>query len=263
MNWHSICLTVVVDIGIYQSASALDSLQNYQDIISSNIAASSVPGFKQTEVSYEAVEAGLYPKVTDSALNNEMPAQFPALRGQLNFSQGEVIQTNNPSDVALRGDGFFVLNTNEGDPIYTRNGKFIVNSDGVLVNNSGHEVQGTNGVIQTIPGEGELIIDNKGAVFQGQTPLGNLEIVNFENPGKNLRKIDGGFVTKGDDANINPVEEGQIQVLQGFVENSNVQPIKEMVNMIQVSRAYEVNSKVIQAMDGLMNKAINTLGATR
>ena len=258
-----IAIISIVDIGIYQSASALESLQNYQDIISSNISASNVPGFKKTEVSYEAVEAGVYPKVTGSALSNEMPASFASLKGQLNFSQGEVIQTNSPSDVALRGNGFFVLNTMEGDAIYTRNGKFIINNEGILVNNAGHPVQSTNGSVQTIPGEGEISIDRNGAVLQGTTPLGELKVVFFENPAENLTKVDGGFVAKDDEARPNPVEEGTIQVLQGFVENSNVKPIKEMVNMIQVSRAYEVNTKVIQAMDSLMNKAINTLGSTR
>lgn len=253
-----------MDIGLYQSASALESLQNYQDIISSNISASHVPGFKQTEVSFEAVEAGLYPRATEGgALNNELTASFATLKGQLNFAQGEVVQTSSPHDVAIRGDGFFVTNTLQGEPIYTRNGKFMVNSEGILVNNSGNEVQGTAGTIRTVPGEGELVIDTKGVIFQGTTPLGNLQIVRFENPSTELRKIDGGFVSKDDEARPNPVQDGQVQVLQGFVENSNVKPIKEMVNMIQVSRAYEVNSKVIHTIDGLMSKAIATLGSTR
>ena len=98
-----------MDIGLYQSASALDGLQQYQNIISSNIAASHVAGYKRTEISFEAIQAGEMSAPNSDKIHGSIPASFASIRGQLNFSQGEIRQTNNPMDFALSGDGFMVV----------------------------------------------------------------------------------------------------------------------------------------------------------
>ncbi len=249
-----------MNIGLYQGAAALSGLEQWQQSISNNIAASSVAGYKKTDISFEGLAAG---EIANSANNNllgSLEGEIPQPTGSVNFQQGQVVQTGNPMDVAIEGDGFFELETDDGRIIYSRNGQFHLNSDNTLSNSLGYAVQGSGGSIQLIPGRGEMGIDKTGKILQGGIPVGQLSVIRFEAP-QNLQRVSGGFTSGENPAGPDQMDEPH--VLQGFIESSNVSAIREMVNLVAVSRAYEAGQKIIQQFDQQMQSAVRILGETR
>ena len=128
-----------MNLSLYENASALRGLEQYQNVIANNIAASHVAGFKKVAVSFEAVEGGEIARSTHDKLKNEMPGSFPVMKNQVDYHEGELRETNNPMDLALRGEGFFALLNENDDSVYTRDGQFYVNADGEMVNSMGHQ----------------------------------------------------------------------------------------------------------------------------
>ena len=247
-----------MNISVYQNASALRSVEQWQDITAHNLSTSSVSGFKKTDASFESVKVGKLPKETLSEFERGFRAQYPLIDGQYTMRQGDLRQTANPYDVAIEGEGFFELDAGNGDMLYTRDGHFRLNADSVLVNSTGKEVQGENGRIQVHPSMGDVIINKTGEVTQERAPntiIARLRVVNFEDPQK-LGRMPGGFRSAGQE----PQPLAEPKVLQNFVENSNVNPIQEMVNMISLSRIHEANQKMITQYDEIFGKAINSLG---
>ena len=155
-----------MNLSLYENASALRGLEQYQNVIANNIAASHVAGFKKVAVSFEAVEGGEIARSTHDRLRNEMPGSFPVMKNQVDYNEGEMKETSNPMDLALRGDGFFALLNQNGDSVYTRDGQFYVDSQGVMVNSMGHQFSDDGGAtIQTIPGGGDLTIDKEAVSY--------------------------------------------------------------------------------------------------
>jgi len=251
-----------VNLSLYENASALNGLQQQQNIIANNIAASHVAGFKKIAVSFEAIEGGEIARSTHDRIRNEMPGSFPVLKNQVDFNEGELRETSNPMDMALRGNGFFALSNNSGDLVYTRDGQFYINSEGTLVNSMGHQfVDETGGSIQTIPGQGDVLIDKEGQLFQGDQLVSKLGVFVFDDPLNDLEKVGGGFISNEVQPRLG--EPQDFTILQGFLESSNVSSVEEMIGLIEVSRAHEANVKMIQVFDENTGKAIGTLGATQ
>ena len=262
--WRDFCFSHCVNLSLYENASALRGLEQYQNVIANNIAASHVSGFKKVAVSFEAVEGGEIARSTHDRLRNEMPGSFPVMKNQVDFNEGEMKETSNPMDLALRGEGFFALLNQNGDSVYTRDGQFYVDSQGVMVNSMGHQFSDDSGAnIQTIPGGGDLTIDKEGQVFQGGANIAKLGVFKFENPLLDLQKVGGGFVAKEVDVVPEVSDPSQFTVMQGYLESSNVSAIEEMIGLIEVSRAHEANQKMIQTFDQNIGKAIGTLGQTQ
>ena len=162
-----------MNLSLYENASALRGLEQYQNIIANNIAASHVAGFKKVAVSFEAVEGGEIARSTHDRLRHEMPGSFPVMKNQVDYIEGELRETSNPMDMALRGDGFFALKNAGGDSVYTRDGQFYFNAEGTMVNSMGHEFSDSTGAsISVIPGQGDVTIDKEGQVFQMDTVSG-------------------------------------------------------------------------------------------
>jgi flagellar basal body rod protein FlgG len=252
-----------VNLSLYENASALRGLEQYQNVIANNIAASHVAGFKKVAVSFEAVEGGEIARSTHDRLRHEMPGSFPVMKNQVDYLEGELRETSNPMDMALRGDGFFALKNANGDSVYTRDGQFYFNSEGTMVNSMGHEFSdATGGTISVTPGQGDVTIDKEGQVFQMEQLVGQVGVFSFENPLLDLQKVGGGFVAKEQGVEPEVAEPENFTVLQGFLENSNVSAIEEMIGLIEVSRAHEANQKMIQTFDQNIGKAIGTLGQT-
>ena len=109
-----------MNLSLFENASALRGLEQYQNVIANNIAASHVAGFKKVAVSFEAVEGGEIARSTHDRLRNEMPGSFPVMKNQVDFNEGEMRETNNPMDMALRGDGFFALQNSNGDSYHSK-----------------------------------------------------------------------------------------------------------------------------------------------
>ena len=252
-----------MNLSLYENASALRGLEQYQNVIANNIAASHVAGYKKVAVSFEGVEGGEIARSTHGRLRNEMPGSFPVMKNQVDFNGGELKETSNPLDLALQGDGFFALVNTNGERIYTRDGQFYINAEGRMINSMGHEFADEGGnSIDIVAGLGNPSIDQEGQVFQGEELVAKLGVFVFEDPVIQLQKVGGGFISK--DENIEPeiADNQSYKILQGFLESSNVSAIEEMIGLIEVSRAHEANQKMVQAFDENTGKAIGTLGQT-
>ena len=252
-----------MNLSLYENASALRGLEQYQNVIANNIAASHVAGFKKVAVSFEGVEGGEIARSTHDRLRNEMPGSFPVMKNQTDFNEGELKETSNPLDLAISGDGFFALINANGEKVYTRDGQFYSNFEGTLVNSMGHEFSDEGGnPITLVPGQPDPLIDQEGQVFQGEQLVGKLGVFVFDDPIAQLKKVGGGFVSKDDGFEPENAQPLNYKVLQGFLESSNVSAIEEMIGLIEVSRAHEANQKMIQSFDENIGKAIGALGQT-
>ena len=167
------------------------------------------------------------------------------------LSEGDFKKTGNPLDLAIHGDGFFVIGTPGGER-YTRNGNFQIGSDGQLVTRKGDPVLSDGGAPFFLsPGDSQIDIDSGGTLSTENGELGKIAVVNFANR-RDMRLIAEGLYSSRQQAT--PVEEANIS--QGMLEGSNVQPIVEMTRMIEVHRSYEGTKSFIQKEDERMKNMI-------
>jgi flagellar basal body rod protein FlgG len=248
-----------MNIGIYQSASALSALERWQDSVSQNITSSQTSGYRKRTVNFSTVTAGeLQTDPKGKHGGDSVPMYFPKVNTGINFVTGETQPTRRELDVAIQGDGFFEVQMEDGSRVYTRSGEFRMRSDRTLVTTSGQEVLSDAGspiVLQ--PGNGMPTINRDGTIFQGDTPLGKLSVQKFTNTAE-LIPLAGGFFVPAPGAQPQPVD--QPELLQGYLEGSNVTPLREMVDMVLISRAYEANQKMINTVDQQMQKTLDALG---
>lgn len=221
--------------GIYSGVSALDVGERRMDTISANLANLSTPGYKRLGSSTKAFE---------------MPGRNGTVRrglhsGQvIDFTQGALQRTGNQTDLALMGDGFFAVD-GPGGEVYTRRGNFHFDSDGVLKSVEGFPVawDGARGTLDAT-GE-EVLIDGSGAVRQGGREVGRLKLVDFADR-QALTFDNQGYFLAPPRA---PREPATADVHQGALEASNASAIDEMVQMIQVQRAFQTSSKLMSSID--------------
>ena len=181
-------------------------------------------------------------------------------------SQGSTRSTQGSLDVAIAGDGFFVVQTPQGQR-YTRAGSFEIGSNNQLVTKEGHAVLGTNGQPITIEGPSgasRVKITSDGIVEMNATEaggvpneVGRLQVVSFADAKRLAKEGQNLFTAPGGDR-PQPVATPNLQ--QGYLEMSNVNAVQEMVNLITAYRAYEIDSKAVQSEDSLLDKAVNEVG---
>lgn len=170
------------------------------------------------------------------------------------FSQGDVEETRRSADLALEGQGFFTVETPEGIR-YTRDGSFSVGSDGCLITSDGYYVSGQNGRIY-VGGE-SFAVDTLGNVTVNGQTADRLSIVTF-NDLSGLRKAGGNLYVNYTNQ---PVMQAQnVKVMQGYLEASNVNMADEVVNMVEINRAYEMNQRVLRIIDESLAKSVNEVG---
>ncbi|MBX3620528.1 MAG: flagellar basal-body rod protein FlgG [Rhizobacter sp.] len=252
---------------LWISKTGMEAQQTQLDHISNNLANTATNGYKKSHAVFEDL---MYQNLRQAGANSSEQTTLPtglqvglgtrAVATARSFTQGNLQQSSNPLDVAVRGAGFFEVQMPDGTPGYTRDGSFQVNAQGQLVTNNGYTVQ--PGI--TIPSNAQSVtIGADGTVsvaLQGQaTPqtIGTLQLVNFVNPaglepkGQNLytETAASGTPTAG-----TPGENGLGSLQQGYVETSNVNVVEELVGMIQTQRAYELNSKAIQTSDQMLQR---------
>ncbi len=250
-----------VNIGFYQSASALNSLEQWQRQISENMAAGSIAGYKKAGTAFESFALGSLPTSTQSTAPGQIPGNLPVSTESVDFSNGGMVNTKNPLDFAIQGNGFFGVQQNNGETLYTRNGQFHLDVEGNLVNNQGGVLLSPGGRPITVdPEGGPISSNNQGELMQDGEVFSSFMITEFVNP-QNLIRSGGGFVVGDEDPEGTEIEFPI--VMQGYTEESNINPVIEMVNLIEISRAFEANQKVIQSYDDRSSKAIQALGATR
>lgn len=176
-------------------------------------------------------------------------------RTYINFTQGILEETGNSLNFAINGKGFFRVMTPEGE-MYTRNGSFYLDQGGQVVTDEGYPLLGQNGNI-TLSGNDFQLGSNGEIVVDGQV-INRIDIVNILNV-NDLDKYGQSYylLTENVDIEAAPFEG---EILQGFLEGSNINPINEMVDMINVMRAYESNSRVVKAYDDMLQRAVNEVG---
>jgi flagellar basal-body rod protein FlgG len=177
---------------------------------------------------------------------------------KIDFTPGPVTHTGNRLDVALGGPGFFKVQTTNGIR-YTQNGSFTLNADQFLVTHNGDTVLGQNGPIQM--NGNNVSINRDGQVFSENEPVDKISVVDFKQP-ELLRKEGSSYFTyEGGEEDIAPAEDINIQ--QGYIERSNVNPTEEMIKMVEALRSFESAQKAIQVMDDITAKLVNDPGLTQ
>ena len=240
------------------------------DTIANNLSNVNTTGFKKMRMEFQDL---LYQTIRSAGSSSYQGGMLPTglqvgygVRPSAStkvFTQGDFLQTDNSLDMVIEGDGFFQVQMPDGSIAYTRNGAFKVDADGRLVTSEGYLLQPEI----TIPaGTTEINIGSDGTisvVVAGETEaqqVGNLELAIFMNP-SGLNNLGKGLYQQtdasGEPMAATPGTDGAGTVIQGYLEMSNVKVVEEMVNMIVAQRAYEVNSKAIQAADEMLQTANN------
>jgi flagellar basal-body rod protein FlgG len=239
------------------------------EILANNVANMNTTGFKEEQVTFAALEANPWPAYSSPL----PPAQFKLdmrdlypLRGnemgyvtlsnvETSHIQGALKRTGANTDVAIQGDGFFAVSTPFGER-YTRDGSFALTSDGTLINKNGATVLGERGSITGLT-EGQMKILATGEVYEGEKFIDKIKTVAFSDQKLLQRLGDNMFVHDGAPENmITPTGE----LTQGFLEGSNVNPMKNMTSMIIAHRTYEALQKAVKAYDNTMQLAAQKVG---
>jgi flagellar basal body rod protein FlgG len=250
-----------MNIGLYQSAAALTALERWQDVVAQNITSSQTTGYRKRTVNFSTQLSGQLQTEAGTRLGRDgsgMATVFPKVDTGINFTTGETEPTRRDLDVAIQGEGFFEVQMPDGAKAYTRSGEFSMRNDRTLVTTGGQEVMSESGSpITLLPGGGDVVINRDGTIFQGGSSLGKLSVQKFADPNK-LTPVAGGYFLAG--AGVQPEPVDKPELLQGYLEGSNVTPLREMVDMVLISRAYEANQKIITTVDQTMQKTLDALG---
>ena len=250
---------------LYTAASGMNSQQMNLDVIANNLANVNTTGFKKSKIEFQdllydtkkiqGAEAG-DGQLTPGGIQLGHGSR-PVSTSKV-FTTGDLVQTDERLDVAIAGDGFFEVQLPGGIQGYTRDGSFKVSADGAIVTNEGYQV------VNAIPNIGAEVT-NIGIAKTGEYTMfdqqgnnigaGQIQITRFINPG-GLQNIGGNIYQETPASGVpeqgNPGQNGFGGLAQGYLEMSNVKVVEEMVNLIKAQRAYEVNSKAIQAADEMM-----------
>ena len=257
-----------MDASMWVAKTGLDAQQTRMNVISNNLANVNTTGFKRDRAVFEDL---LYQNIRQAGGQTGATTQAPTglmlgtgvrvVATEKLHAQGNMVNSQNPLDVAIAGEGHFQIAQTDGTIAYTRDGNFKVSATGQLVTSSGAPIQPAI----TIPATASTVTIGRDGTISvelstgGQQVLGQLQIARFLNPaglqaaGQNLMKE---TPASGPPQVQQPGQNGSGTLMQGTLEASNVNVVEEMVNMIETQRAYEINSKAISAVDGML-KYIN------
>jgi flagellar basal-body rod protein FlgG len=252
---------------LYIAKTGLDAQQTNMDVIANNLANVSTNGFKRQRAVFEDL---LYQTVRQPGAQSSEQTNLPSglqigtgvrpVSTERLFSQGNLSQTSNSKDIAVKGEGFFQVQLPDGTTAYTRDGSFQVDQNGQLVTSSGYQVIPAitipaNALSMTVGRDGIVSVTTQGQTVAQQ--VGQLTLSTFinnsglESLGENLYQE---TQSSGAPTESTPGLNGAGLLYQGYVETSNVNVAEELVNMIQTQRAYEINSKAVSTSDEMLQK---------
>jgi flagellar basal-body rod protein FlgG len=256
---------------LYSAASGMNAQQLNVDNIANNIANANTNGFKTRRAQFQDL---LYQSMIQPGAAAGQQSTIPtglqlglgtrAASSEIIFTQGDFVQTNNPLDAVIQGNGFFQIRRASGDLAYSKAGSFHLNRDGQVVTGNGDLLEPPVTLPQdaqsvTIATDGTVSYTKPGQSSAQQA--GQIQLANFANP-SGLNNI-GNNLFLPTDASGDPQvgapggQEGMGTLLQGFVEQSNVSVVQEFINLIVSQRAYEANSKVVKAADDMYQQVNN------
>ncbi|MFD2117024.1 flagellar hook-basal body protein [Paenibacillus yanchengensis] len=282
--------------GLYSAASGLIAQQRRHDTVTNNIANLNTPGFKQSDAVTRSFPEML---LAMSRVNDTQRTEIGrwnsgvfAEEAVISYRQGDLMQTNQPSDFAIvshiavpglafdesgksvaedgqvtyQPQAFFTLETADGERAYTRGGRFLVSADGFLTSAGGHRVLGVNNEpIQLAPNvsiSDWTLADNRRFIDANGVDTGvELLVSRIDNPHELVRSGEGLFRLTDGAAAVQPIAGADnVQVMQGYMERSNVDAAQSSVDLMAALRAYEANQKVVQFYDQSLQKAVNEVG---
>ena len=256
-----------MNLSLYSAATGMEAQQLNLNTIANNLANVNTPGFKRSKIEFQDL---LYQKPrasgTDSGGGNLVPTGTEVGNGSRVastskvFTQGQLTNTGEQFDVAIEGDGFFEVQKPDGTLAYTRDGSFKLNAQGQVVTTDGLPVLSG---FQSVPSGASVTISQNGQVTvqsANGTQSYRLTLTRFANP-SGLQSMGGNLYAEtaasGTPETGNPGEQGFGSTIQGYIENSNVNIVEEMVNLIIAQRAYEINSKSVQTSDEMLQNVAN------
>lgn len=253
---------------LWIAKTGMESQQTNIDVISHNLANVSTNGYKRSRPVFEDL---IYQTLRQPGAQATQQSQIPSglqlgtgarpVATERIFIQGNMQQTGNSLDLAISGNGFFQIQLPDGTLAYTRDGSFQVNSEGTVVTANGDVLQPqitlpSDAVSVTIAKDGTVSVLQAGNTVSTQGPI---QLTNFINPA-GLQAVGDNLyletVASGTPSTSNPGINGLGNINQGIVETSNVNVVEELINMITAQRAYEINSKAIQASDQMLQRLV-------
>lgn len=241
-----------MDNAMYLALSRQMTLRRQLDIVANNVANADTAGFKveQLLVRTEAENKA-------GGLDGPKGLKFVLDDGVArDFGQGKLNETGGSFDLAIEGLGFFKVQTPNGER-YTRDGRFTLSAEGALTTQAGDPLMGESGEITIDPAKGAVTIAKDGTVSQGAARIGKVEVVRFDDLA-GLSK--GGDNLYSNTSNLQPQPAPDAVVRQGMLEASNVNPILQVTQLIQVSRAYESMTRTMEQTTDLSRRAIERMG---
>lgn len=253
--------------GLYSAYTGMVNQQKRLDTITNNMANASTTGFKREGATASSFDEYMTIKVNDLTEGvitrniGKMSLGVKIGENYTDYSQGSFKNTEGTLDLALDGQGFFAISFTNKQGVesvkYTRDGEFTMDSEGYLRTKDGDFVLNDNGGQIMIPTDAvEIAIDRQGNIYADNEYVDTIQVTDFEDYnylkkyGENLYDIVDGAVEK----------ETTASVRQGYLEMSNINVVKEMVEMITITRAYEAAQKAVQNADSMTEKAVNQVG---
>ena len=241
-----------MDNAMYVALSRQMTLRRELDIVANNIANVDTTGFK-----VEGTMVKTDPSTGASMIDGPASLKFVIDDGVTrDFTQGALRQTSGPLDLAIEGQGFFKVQTAEGER-FTRDGRFTLSPEGKLTTQGGDPVQGESGEIVVNPALGGVTIAADGAVSQGATKVGKISVVAFDDLAGLSKTGDNLFRNT---SNLQPQPSTAARVHQGMLEGSNVNSILQVTRLIEISRAYESMARTIENSAELSRRSVERLG---
>lgn len=222
------------------------------DVIANNLANASTPGFKREALQFE--EFLVKDRPEEGSVAPQVSSLVAPSGTMRDLRQGPIVSTASPFDLAINGEGFFVVTTPAGER-YTRNGHFQLNAGGQLATSDGNLVAGDAGAITVTPGDGDVHIAAAGTVSGNQGPIGKLRLVSFSRP--QMLQSEGASLYRTDQTPLG----SNARLVQGGIEASNVEPVIEISRMIEVMRAYQMTASLLQSQEERDGNTLDRLGS--
>ncbi|HVO95010.1 MAG TPA: flagellar basal-body rod protein FlgF [Terriglobales bacterium] len=233
-----------MDAAMYKALSGAVAQMRHLDVASQDLANVNTAGYKRQRLAFGEVLAHRLPA-------DDRPGGLVAVADQrTNMGQGELNGTGNPFDLALEGDGFFVIGTARGER-YTRNGAFTLKADGTLITPQGDPVLGDGGPLVIRGNKVEFTSD--GTLRSDEGEIGQLKFVRFTEPRQVVKEGANLFATEPGNVKLAT----DVRVIQGSLEQSNVGPVDGMISLVSINRQFEAYERAMKLMDSVTEKMVS------